>query len=154
VNEGRLRWGIIIRLAVIIFVLSLFALRALADSGVTNDPDRLEMIITERAMDVTAVQPDPKGRMVDKTCQVTRMGDRCHLAKGINLMLRGTDRTYVLLEYLAYGDPKDTTCPIGTMVLMTRQEFARRAAPQAVRRLSAEKLLATVQAIIKKGRKW
>lgn len=149
------RIGLLALLAAIIgFVWAWLAPPAHADSGVTNDPDRLEMILTAKAMDVTAVQPNPKVfHQGEPECAVVRMGARCHLAKGVNLTIRGTDKKYVLLEYLAYGDPKDTTCPIGTMVLMTRQEFRAHRAPEASRRLTAEKLLATVTAILEKGRR-
>jgi hypothetical protein len=112
------------------------------------------MILTKRAMDVMAVQPDPM--VFDRgkpTCAVVRMGGICHIDKGINLIIRGTDKTYVLMEYMAYGAPKATTCPMGTMVLMTRQEFRSGKAPVASRRLTAEKVRATVKVILAKGRR-
>ncbi len=131
-----------------------FMATARADSGITNDPTKLEYVLTERVMTVTAVNPDP---VYGCSCHPpTRMGDRCTLPKGVGLWLKSVDKKHVLLVYPAWTEHAGGTCMPGTMVLMTRKEFAQRSRqdPVATRRMTAETLLSIVERLLAAGRAW
>jgi hypothetical protein len=147
---ANIRLVIAAMVLVAMYIILLNAARA--DSGVTNDPAKLEYILTEKAMTVMAVQPDP---VRGCTCHPpVHRGDLCTLPKGVGLWIKGVDKQYVLLTYPAMTEKPGGTCPRGTMVLMTRQEFARHKPPAASRRLPAEKLAAIVAKLIENGKAW
>lgn len=126
--------------------------KAAADSGVTNDPAKLQYTLTEREMRVMVVNPNPV-----RCCsghEPIVMGDMCTLPKGVGVWIKGLDKQYVLLTYPAMTAKPGGSCPPGVMFLQTRQEFARRKPPEASRRLTAEKLRAIVARLIENGKAW
>lgn len=126
--------------------------KAAADSGITNDPAKLDYVLMEREMKVMAVNPLPAYCCSGHLPIV--MGDTCTLPKGVGVWIKGVDKQYVLLTYPAMTAKPGGSCPRGVMFLQTRAEFARRKPPEASRRLPAEKLRAVVARLIEKGRAW
>lgn len=121
-----------------------------AQTGVTNDPTRLEMVLLSKRIEVTAVNPTP---VYDVRCRpIVVMGDRCVLEKGTGIQLLGADKKYVLAIYFNWSNNPRNTCRQGTMFLWTRGEFRGYAAPRASARIPPARLREIVARLRERGR--
>lgn len=91
-------------------------------TGLTSDPNKLEMILLPGDLRVKIVNAQPFCSAEGKAWYY---GDECVISQGSNVGVRGADKGFVLFKFRKWTEREGTTCPRGAEFVMSRKAFRR-----------------------------